>query len=231
MAFPGIVRHFHIHRANFFALSAGYALVLVALDPDGGEIAHGLQQDGDGTDVFAKGPIILEVEGQNNPHGIIQKVAAKKAPEHDTFKPSDPHKKEARHKQEGKRKYDVTDEAQFPARRLRDFIRQKIQHHRRPAGVPAPAAPEDQRPENLRHSVMDRRRLKNAGKQVVPKALDLHILIADQSEIYQHIQAHKKLYDPPSVLVAPQKQEDPKSQRTTYVTEIQQIEKIAFHLP
>ena len=126
MAFPGIVRHFHIHRADFFALSAGYALVLVALDPDGGEIAHGLQEDGDGTDVFAKGPVILEPEGQKDPHGIIQKVAHKKAPEHDPFKPSDPHKKEACDKQEGKREYDVTDEAQFPAWRLRDLIRQKI---------------------------------------------------------------------------------------------------------
>ena len=78
---------------------------------------------------------------------------------------------------------------------------------------------------------MDRRRLKNAGKQVIPKALDLHILIADQAEIYQHIQAYKKLHDPPGVLMTPHKQENSKSQRTAYVAEIQQIEKVVFHLP
>ena len=68
---------------------------------------------------------------------------------------------------------------------LRLLMGQKIQHHRRPAGVATPAAPKQQRVEYFRHRVVDGRRLKNAEKQVVPEALDLHILTRDHAEIWQ----------------------------------------------
>ena len=80
----------------------------------------------------------------------------------------------------------VAEDAQFfLARLLRLLMGQKIQHHRRPAGVATPAAPKQQRVEYFRHRVVDGRRLKNAEKQVVPEALDLHILTRDHAEIWQ----------------------------------------------
>ncbi len=58
---------------------------------------------------------------------------------------------------------------------LRRLKGQKVEHHGRPAGVTAPAAPEKERPEKLRHRIVDDRRLKYAQEKIIPKTLDLHV--------------------------------------------------------
>lgn len=80
---------------------------------------------------------------------------------------------------------------------------QKVQDHRRPAGVPAPAPPEEERPEDFRNRVVDGRRLEHAGKKVVPKAFDLHVFPAQDAEVEQHVEADGELHQAAGVFDMP----------------------------
>ena len=59
-AFAGILVHFHFHRADFQAFAALDAFALVAMDANQREIAHRLEEDRDGAEVFAEGAVVLE---------------------------------------------------------------------------------------------------------------------------------------------------------------------------
>ena len=78
---------------------------------------------------------------------------------------------------------------------------------------------------------MDGRRLENAGEQVVPKAFDLHVFAADQSEVDQHVCADQQLHDAPCIFVLPQQQKQSERDRDADVTEIEQIKYIVFRQP
>ena len=75
---------------------------------------------------------------------------------------------------------------------------------------------------------MDGRRLKDARKEVIPETLYLHIFITDQPQIYQHIGADQKLYDPAGVFVLPLEQKQSQRDRRPDITEIKQVEKIVL---
>ena len=60
LAVAGIFVHLNVHRADFQALAALDALALVAAHTQQRKIAHRLQEDRDGADVFAEGAIEKE---------------------------------------------------------------------------------------------------------------------------------------------------------------------------
>lgn len=78
---------------------------------------------------------------------------------------------------------------------------------------------------------MDGRRLEDAGEQVVPKALDLHVFAADETEVDQQVDADEQLHNASRVFVLSQQQK--KSERNGHadVAEIEKIEYIVFRQP
>ena len=56
----GIVVYFDFHRTDLQAFAAVDTLAFVAMDADQREIAHGLEEDRDGADIFAEGAIVLD---------------------------------------------------------------------------------------------------------------------------------------------------------------------------
>ena len=57
--FSGIIRYVYVHRTHALAFSAGDALFLVAFHPEKSEIAHGFQEYGDGTEIFAERAVVF----------------------------------------------------------------------------------------------------------------------------------------------------------------------------
>ena len=78
---------------------------------------------------------------------------------------------------------------------------------------------------------MDRCRLKYTCEEIVPESLDLHVFIADQSEIDKHVQTDKQLNNAPGMLIFFDKQEDAQWNGYTDIAEIEQIEQIALCQP
>ena len=66
-----IVGYVHIHGTYAPALPAMNTFVFVAFDADQREIAHRLQNNGDGADVFTKSPVIPEGKSKGDAHGVI----------------------------------------------------------------------------------------------------------------------------------------------------------------
>ena len=140
-------------------------------------------------------------------------------------------KEQRRDEDQRQGKGDIPDPSQFLTRRGGYFPGKKIQHHRRPAGIAAPAASEQEGPEDLCHRIMDRRGLKNTGEQVIPEALELHIFIADKTEIDQHIQAYKQLDDTSGMRVFPDVQKHAQSNGTSDVAEVEKIKNVVLRQP
>ena len=63
LSVPRVVGRIHIHGAYPLAFPAIDAFVLVALDADQGEIAHGFEEHGDRADVLAERPVVLKRAG------------------------------------------------------------------------------------------------------------------------------------------------------------------------
>ena len=72
---PRIIGHVHVHRAYPLALPAGDAFVLVAFDPDTGIVAHGFQENRDGTYILAKRTVIFEYKRKDDANEIVQNIA------------------------------------------------------------------------------------------------------------------------------------------------------------
>ena len=56
--------------------------VFVAMDANQGEVAHRLEEDGDGTDIFAEGAVVLEQYRKEDTHHVINQIAYEKQQEH-----------------------------------------------------------------------------------------------------------------------------------------------------
>ena len=222
---------FHVHRADLQALAAADAFAFVAVDTEKRKVAHWLEEQRDRADVFAEGAVVLEGKGENDADEIIQRVAAEEEPEHDAFQIADMTEEERRHQSEGQREHDVTEHSESLSRLLRLLIGQKVEDHRRPACVTAPAASENQRSEYLGDRVVNGRRFKHAGKKIIPEALDLHILIAHYAEIDQHIGTDRELHEPSRVLPAAGEERQSDGNAGADVAEIEKIEDIVQRPP
>ena len=98
-------------------------------------------------------------------------------------------------------------------------------------GIAAPASAKQQWTEDFRHSVVDRRSLKNADEQIVPKTFDLHILPANQAKVDQHIQTDQKLHNATGVPVLFYKQKHAQRNGAADIAEIKKIEGVVFRQP
>jgi len=231
LAFPRIVRYVHVHGAYLFAFPAGDAFVLIAFDPQQGEVAHGLQEHRNGAYVFAESAVILECVGKRDACYVVGGVSADECPEHDPFDVADPGKEQCRNEHQGDRESDVSYPSDLLSGGGRDFVGEEIQDHGSPAGISAPASAEQQRAEDLRNGVMNGRRLKHPGEQIVPESLDLHVLVADEPQIYQHVEADKELHYAPRMLVFPDEQESAQRNGRPDIAEIEQIKDIVLCQP
>ena len=230
--FAGFLVDLHVHRADPQALAAMDALLLIAVDAQQGKIAHRLEEHRNGTQILAERPVVLAHAGKRNARRIVKRVSGEEQPEHDLLQVRNFHQEQPGHQRQRQGEHGIAQHAQFFfSRLLRLLVGQKVQHHGRPAGIAAPAAPEQQRPEDLRHRVVDGRRLKYAEEQVVPEALDLHILVGDHAEVQQHIAAHRQLYEVAGIAFPGGKQRRPQSEADSDIAEIQQIEQIVLREP
>ena len=228
----GFLIDLHVHRAGPQALSAAGAFALVAVDAQKRKIAHGLEEHRDGTQVFAERPVIFERNSKRDACDVIERVPGDEQPEHDALQMRSLHQKQAGHQRQRQRKHHIAQNAKpILSWLLRLLVGQKIQHHGRPARVAAPAAPEQQRAEDLRHGVVDGRRLKGAEEQVVPEALNLHILAGDHTEVQQHIAPDRQLHEASGIALPGGEERRPQRETTADIAEIQQIKEVILHKP
>ncbi len=75
------------------------------------------------------------------------------------------------------------------------------------------------------------RGFKYARKKIVPKSLDLHVLPAYKTEVYEHIQTNQKLDYAPCMFVFPDEQEYSQRNGQTDIAEVEKIEQIIFRQP
>jgi len=174
------------------------AFAFVAMDAYQGEVAHRFEEDRDGTDILAEGSVVLEQDGQQDAHHVIGQVADEEQYEHGVFG-GFPVMEQQEDENQRQREHDITDEAEFLSRTLGLLVRQQVENHGRPAGIAAPAATEEQRPENLGDSIVQHASTHHAREEIIPEALNLHILPADEAEKDEHVDAHAKLDELASV--------------------------------
>ena len=89
----GLFIDLHIHRADPQAFAAVNALILVAMDTQQGEIAHGLEKYRDRTQVFTERPVIFEYKGKRNACNVVKHISGEEQPEHDLLQICDLHQK------------------------------------------------------------------------------------------------------------------------------------------
>ena len=70
-------------------------------------------------------------------------------------------------------------------------------------------------------------RLKNSGKQIIPEAFDLHILIADKSKIDQHMQTNQKMSDSSGIFISFCKQKQSYENWYPYIAKIEKVKYIS----
>ena len=114
---------------------------------------------------------------------------------------------------------------------IRYFIRKEVKHHCCPTRIATPSASENQRSENLCYGIVDCRSFKNTSEEIIPKTLNLHILITDKPQIDEHIETDKKLYNTPCVFIILCKENKPQCDGYSNIAEIEQIENIILCQP
>ena len=206
------------------------AFAFVATDTQQREVTHRLEKDRDGADVLAEGAVVFEKHGERDADRVVEQVADKEQQEQGVCgRFSKVHQQEDEHQRT--RKYDVADGPQLSSWTLRLLVRQQVENHGRPAGVAAPAPAEGQRSEYFGDGVMQNTRPRHAGKQVVPKTFNLHILLANQSEEDEHVGTHAKLDELPGVFLFRRHQYAAHSNAGTDVGEVEQEEQVACREP
>ena len=138
---------------------------------------------------------------------------------------------QCRYEREGQSKGDIPQETQLLPFFWRPFVGQQVQNHCCPAGIAAPAPSKEHRAENLCHGVVNGCCLEYAGEQVIPEALDLHVFIADEAQIDQHIQPDQQLRYASCMAVFVFKQSKANGNGYAYIAEIEQIKQVVHCQP
>ena len=196
--FSRIVVYFDIHRADLQALSTLDAFAFVAMDAKQGEVTHRLEEDRDGTDIFAEGAIVLEQDGEEDAHHVIDQVADQEKQEHGVLG-GFAIMEQQEDQDEGECKHDVTDEAEFLPRTLGLFVRKQVENHGGPATIAAPTPTEEQWSEDFSDGIVQHACTYHSRKKIVPEALNLHVFLADQAEENQHVGADAELDELPGI--------------------------------
>lgn len=157
----------HIHGADPQALATVNAFILITVDTQEREVAHRLEEHCDGAQIFAERTVILEYKGKRNACNVVKHISGEEQPKHDLLQICNLHQKQSGHQRKRQSKHHIAQKPKFfLSGLLRLLVGQKVQHHGCPAGISAPATPEQQRTEDLRHGVVDGRRFKNTEEQI-----------------------------------------------------------------
>ena len=70
----GFLVDLHVHGTDPQTFAAVDTFTLVTMDPQQGEIAHGLEKHRDGAEILAERPIIFESEGKRNADNIVKRI-------------------------------------------------------------------------------------------------------------------------------------------------------------
>ena len=81
-ALAGIVVHFHFHWTDFQAFAAVDTLAFVAMDAKQRKVTHWFEEDRDGADILAEGAVVLEQDGEEDAHHVIDQVANEEKHKH-----------------------------------------------------------------------------------------------------------------------------------------------------
>ena len=228
----GLFIDLYVHRADPQALAAMDALLLIAVDAQQGKITHRLEEYRDRTQIFAERPVIFERNSKRGARDVIERISGEKQPEHDLLQICNLHQKQPGHQRQRQNEHPIAQNAKpILSWLLRLLVGQEIQHHRRPAGVAAPSAPKEQRAENFRYRIVDGRCLKGAEEEVVPEALDLHILAGDHTEVQQHIAPDRQLHEASGIALPGGEERRPQRDTAADIAEIQQIKEVILHKP
>lgn len=220
------VVHLHIHRADFQAFTALDTFFFIAVDAKHGKVAHRLEENRDRTNIFTEGAVIFECDGENNAHNVIDQISDEEKHEHGVFV-GFPEMEQQKNKDEGKGEYDVTDVADLLSRTLRLLVGQEVEDHGRPAAITTPPATKQQRTENFGNGIVQNARTYNPGKQIVPEAFNLHVLLADQSQKDEHVGTHTELHELTGVFLSRSHQPRTDTDAKSDVAEVEQEEQVA----
>ena len=149
--------------------------------------------------------VVADKIAQRDADSIICDISGDKQPKHDAFEISDMTEKQTRDQKQRGNKRQIANKPELFSRCVRLPKRQKIQHHRCPAGIATPASAEKQRSENFGNGIVNGCGFKDTGKQIIPKAFYLHVFLTNQPQIYQHIRANEQLRNAPRVGMPPRK--------------------------
>lgn len=171
----------------------------------------------------------MEQESQKNADDVVEDVPDEERPEHDAFDVSHLGKEQRCDKDKRHDESHITDPSQLSSlMRLRNLVWEKVQDHGSPTGIAAPTSTKEQRSEDLSHSIVDGGCFKNSGEQVIPEALDLHVLSSDETKEDQHVEAHQKLGEMSGIFPMVDEEREPQSKGTSDVGEVEEIEEVPF---
>ena len=74
-SFAGFLVDLHVHGTDPQTFATVDTFTFVTMDPQQGEIAHGLEEHRDGTQVFTERPVILARECQRNARDVIECIS------------------------------------------------------------------------------------------------------------------------------------------------------------
>ena len=91
--FAGFFVDLHVHGTDPQTFATVDTFTFVTMDPQQGEIAHGLEEHRDGAEILAERAIILEGECQHDASDVVKHISSEKQPEHDFFQMCGLHQK------------------------------------------------------------------------------------------------------------------------------------------
>ena len=221
----------NIHGTYLRAPAAGDALFAIHPHTEKSKAACQPEKDRHGADVFAERPVVPALIGQGNARSVIGEVSGNEAPPHDLLQLRNMQQEQRPDIRERRAKDDIAHEAPAPPRSLRRFEWQQVEHHGCPAGIAAPAAPENKRAEELGDGIVYDRCLKNAQEEIVPEALYLHILPADEAQVHEHIQADGKLHDVTGVPPPRRVQGEAQGESCADIAEVEEVKDLPQRQP
>ena len=91
----GFFINLHVHGTDPQTFAAVDAFTLVTMDPQQGEIAHGLEKHRDGAEILAERAAILERKRQRDARDVVECVSGQEHPEHDLLQIRGLHQEQA----------------------------------------------------------------------------------------------------------------------------------------
>ena len=189
-----------------------------------------LHEQADRADVLAEGPVVAQQRGESDPDGVVGGVARDKGDEHRLLVEQAERHARGDEDERGDQ-HGVADPPQAGPAAGAFLPGKQLEEGSRPARVPAPPAPEEGRARNLGDEVVDRRALEHTEEQVVPEALDLHVLALHKPQVDEHVHADCEHDKATRVLPAAREEDEADPQAGADVGEVEEVERVAQREP